>query len=140
VGCDITAPIWQCLPSWIVILLGGRMAIPQDLYDAADIDGASVYPRVAHVTVPLLGNLYLGNTLISAIGPSGIVRRRCSSRTAILVQYLLALNDPPDRNGFRLKWFGHNACAIIIDDVNSWDGNTKIRRLELQQFHWLPSL
>lgn len=81
VGCDITAPIWQCLPLWIVILLGGRMAIPQDLYDAADIDGASVYPRVAHVTVPLLGNLYLGNTLISAIGPSGIVRRRCSSRT-----------------------------------------------------------
>lgn len=70
----------------------------------------------------------------------GDVQPCSGGRAAILVQYLLALNDPPDRNGFRLKWFGNNACAIIIDDVNSWNGNTKIRRLELQQFHWLPSL
>jgi multiple sugar transport system permease protein len=71
VGCDITASIWKWLPLWTVILLGGRMAIPQDLYDAADIDGASVYQRFAHVTVPLLGNLYLVSTLISAIWTFG---------------------------------------------------------------------
>lgn len=71
VGCDITASIWKWLPLWTVILLGGRMAIPQDLYDAADIDGASVYQRFVHVTVPLLANLYLISTLISAIWTFG---------------------------------------------------------------------
>ena len=69
--CDIVAAVWKWLPLWTVILLGGRMAIPQDLYDAAEIDGASAYQRVRYVTVPLLANLYLISTLISAIWTVG---------------------------------------------------------------------
>lgn len=64
---DIIASVWKWLPLWTLILLGGRMAIPQDLYDAADIDGTSLYQRFVLVTVPLLTNLYLISTLISAI-------------------------------------------------------------------------
>jgi len=67
VACNITANIWKWMPLWTLIFLGGRMAIPQDLYDAADIDGASLYQRFAYVTVPLLANLYLISTLISTI-------------------------------------------------------------------------
>jgi len=65
--CDIIASVWKWLPLWTLILLGGRMAIPQDLYDAANIDGASLYQRFVHITVPLLANLYLISMLISAI-------------------------------------------------------------------------
>lgn len=68
---DIVASIWKWLPLWTLILLGGRMAIPHDVYDAADIDGASMYQRFAFVTVPLLANLYLISTLISAIWSFG---------------------------------------------------------------------
>lgn len=64
---DMIASIWKWLPLWTLILLGGRMAIPQDLYDAANIDGASLYQRFVMVTVPLLTNLYLISALISAI-------------------------------------------------------------------------
>jgi multiple sugar transport system permease protein len=66
-ACDIVADIWKWMPLWTVIFLGGRMAIPQDLYDAADIDGASPYQRFAHVTIPLLASLYIITTLIAAI-------------------------------------------------------------------------
>lgn len=69
--CDIVASVWKWMPLWTLILLGGRMAIPQDLYDAADIDGASLYRRFVHVTLPLLGNLYLVSTLISTIWTFG---------------------------------------------------------------------
>lgn len=69
--CNIVASVWKWLPLWTLILLGGRMAIPQDLYDAADIDGASLYHRFVHITVPLLANLYLVSTLISAIWTFG---------------------------------------------------------------------
>lgn len=69
--CDIVASVWKWLPLWTLILLGGRMAIPQDVYDAADVDGASPYQRFVHVTVPLLANLYLISTLISAIWTFG---------------------------------------------------------------------
>jgi multiple sugar transport system permease protein len=69
--CDIVADIWKWMPLWTLILLGGRMAIPQDLYDAADVDGASPYQRFAHITLPLLANLYIISTLIATIWAFG---------------------------------------------------------------------
>ena len=66
-GCDIVASIWKWMPLWTLIFLGGRMAIPQDIYDAADIDGASPYQRFMHITLPLLSNLYIVSTLIATI-------------------------------------------------------------------------
>lgn len=66
-AADIVAYVWKWLPFWILIFLAGRMAIPQDLYEAADIDGATGYRRFRHVTVPLLANLYLICTALSAI-------------------------------------------------------------------------
>jgi len=70
-ACDIVADVWKWLPLWTLILLGGRMAIPQDLYDAADVDGASAWQRFAYVTMPLLASLYVVSTLISAIWTFG---------------------------------------------------------------------
>jgi multiple sugar transport system permease protein len=55
------------MPFWTVILLAGRMAIPQELYDAAEVDGATGLNRFAYVTFPLLANLYLICTLLSTI-------------------------------------------------------------------------
>jgi multiple sugar transport system permease protein len=66
-GSVITSHIWKWMPFWTVILLAGRMAIPQELYEAADIDGASRLQRFNHVTFPLLANLYLVCTLLSTI-------------------------------------------------------------------------
>jgi multiple sugar transport system permease protein len=70
-GWDIAADIWKWMPLWTLIFLGGRMAIPQDLYDAADIDGASPYRQFAHITLPLLANLYIVSTLIATIWAFG---------------------------------------------------------------------
>ena len=55
------------MPFWTVILLAGRMAIPQDIYDAAKVDGATGLNRFLHVTFPLLANLYLVFTLLATI-------------------------------------------------------------------------
>jgi multiple sugar transport system permease protein len=66
-GANIVAYTWKTMPFWTLIFLAGRMAIPQDLYDAADIDGASGFRRFAHLVVPLLANLYLICTLLATI-------------------------------------------------------------------------
>src|SRR5215470_10192152 len=66
-GAVITSHIWKWMPFWTVILLAGRMAIPQDLYEAAQVDGATGLRRFTHVTFPLLANLYLVCTLLCAI-------------------------------------------------------------------------
>jgi len=66
-GSVIASHIWKWMPFWTVILLAGRMAIPQELYEAADMDGATGVKRFTHVTFPLLANLYLVCTLLSTL-------------------------------------------------------------------------
>jgi multiple sugar transport system permease protein len=66
-AANIGAYIWKTLPFWTVILLAGRMAVPQELYEAAAVDGATRLHRFAHVTVPLMANLYLVCTLLDMV-------------------------------------------------------------------------
>jgi multiple sugar transport system permease protein len=67
IGANIIAYSWKTMPFWTLILLAGRMAIPEDLYDAAKVDGAGPLDLFRRVTWPLLANLYLISTLISTI-------------------------------------------------------------------------
>jgi len=66
-GAAVCSHIWKWLPFWTVILLAGRMSIPQEIYDAAKVDGATGLRRFLHVTFPLLANLYLVLTLLATI-------------------------------------------------------------------------
>jgi multiple sugar transport system permease protein len=66
-GSVMASHIWKYMPFWTLILLAGRMAISQELYEAAAVDGATGVRRFVHVTFPLLANLYLVCTLLSTI-------------------------------------------------------------------------
>jgi multiple sugar transport system permease protein len=50
----IVADAWQWTPFMFVILLAGLTAIPNELYEAADLDGAKPRQAFFFVTVPLL--------------------------------------------------------------------------------------
>lgn len=68
---NIVAYIWKWLPFWTLIFLSGRMAIPKELYESADVDGAGVLDRFTQVTFPIMANLYLVCTLLSTIWTLG---------------------------------------------------------------------
>src|SRR5437879_8864759 len=70
-GANIVAYIWKWMPFWTLTFYAGRTAVPQEIYEAAAVDGASGYRRFAHVILPLLGNLYLVCTLLSALWTIG---------------------------------------------------------------------
>jgi len=46
--------VWKGLGYSMVIFLAGLQNIPQDLYHAATIDGAGVWKRFRHITLPML--------------------------------------------------------------------------------------
>ncbi len=46
--------IWKTTPFVALILLAGLQVIPQDLYEAADVDGASKLVQFWRITLPLL--------------------------------------------------------------------------------------
>jgi multiple sugar transport system permease protein len=70
-GSNIAAYIWKWMPFWTLTFFAARTAIPREIYEAADVDGASGYRRFAHVILPLLGNLYLVCTLLSTLWTIG---------------------------------------------------------------------
>ena len=52
----------------IILYLAGLQDVPQDLYDAADVDGANVFHKFRHVTVPMLTPVVFFHLVTSVIG------------------------------------------------------------------------
>jgi multiple sugar transport system permease protein len=50
----VIVTVWKGLGYSMVIFLAGLQNIPQDLYHAATIDGAGVWKRFRHITLPIL--------------------------------------------------------------------------------------
>ena len=58
---------WRGLPFFAISILAGLMTIPNELYEAADIDGASWYRKYWNVTFPLLQPVIAVVVLFSTI-------------------------------------------------------------------------
>jgi multiple sugar transport system permease protein len=59
--------IWHALGFCVVIFLAGLSAIPRELHEAAEVDGAGARQRLWHVTVPLLSPTLYFLAIISVI-------------------------------------------------------------------------
>lgn len=64
----ILLAVWKQFGYNMLIFIAGLQAIPQDLYDAAEIDGAGPVRRFISVTLPLLGPTMLFVSVITMIG------------------------------------------------------------------------
>ena len=58
---------WRGLPFFAITILAGLVAIPRELYEAAESDGAGPVGRFWHITVPLLKPVLAVVILFSAI-------------------------------------------------------------------------
>jgi multiple sugar transport system permease protein len=63
----IIAVVWASTPFWAMMFLAGLQAIPGELYEAAEIDGADVFGRFRHVTLPGLANVIVITAMLSTI-------------------------------------------------------------------------
>nr|WP_079724356.1 sugar ABC transporter permease [Pseudoxanthomonas indica] len=60
--------VWKNFGYNMVIFLAGLQTIPQDLYEAARIDGASKWRQFRHITLPMLGPVLLVVAVITVSG------------------------------------------------------------------------
>jgi multiple sugar transport system permease protein len=61
------ANIWRGIPFFGIIILAGLQAVPQELHEAAAIDGANFWHRFRHVTIPGIKGVVLIASLLSII-------------------------------------------------------------------------
>lgn len=63
----VIANIWLGYPFMMIIFSGALQSIPQELYEAASIDGAVGFTRMRHITVPLIRPTILIALLLGSI-------------------------------------------------------------------------
>ena len=83
----IVVVVWQGTPFFTMSFLAGLQAIPKELYEAAEIDGASVLQQFFYITLPRLHPIFITAVMLSAI------------LTSAAIQFVLILTNggPADR-------------------------------------------
>jgi raffinose/stachyose/melibiose transport system permease protein len=64
---------WQWMGFFIVLVLAAILAIPKELNEAADIDGASGWHKAIHITVPLIQPIISVVIMLSIAGAMKVV-------------------------------------------------------------------
>jgi raffinose/stachyose/melibiose transport system permease protein len=63
----ILVQIWMVVGVSVIIFLAGLQAVPEELYEAAAIDGATAWKRFHWVTVPMLAPSITANVLLGIV-------------------------------------------------------------------------
>jgi multiple sugar transport system permease protein len=64
----ILVAVWKNFGYNMIIFIAGLQNIPEELYEAARIDGAGTWRQFRHVTLPMLGPTFLFVGIVTAIG------------------------------------------------------------------------
>lgn len=59
--------VWLSFPFFTLVLLGGLQSIPQDLYEAAEMDGAGFWNKFFTITLPMLRPVSVPAIILSII-------------------------------------------------------------------------
>ena len=90
----IIVQIWRIVPLATVILLAGLTSIPQDIHDAAQVDGAGFWRHLFQITFPLL----LPITLVAVL--FGVI----FTFTDLIVVFVLTRGGPYDTTQVLASW------------------------------------
>lgn len=63
----VLVQVWYTYPFFMVTLLGGLQGIPLELYEAAEVDGASWWKQLMNITLPLLRPVALPVIVLSSL-------------------------------------------------------------------------
>lgn len=63
----IMVTVWRFAPYFMVVFLAALLALPDDYYEAAELDGAGPFRRFFHITLPLLMPTIFFVVVVSAL-------------------------------------------------------------------------
>jgi len=63
----LIAVAWNGTPFWMMTFLAGLQAIPGEMYEAAEIDGASTFNSFLYITLPNIASVVVVTMMLSAI-------------------------------------------------------------------------
>ncbi|KAE9634391.1 MAG: multiple sugar transport system permease protein [Epulopiscium sp.] len=113
----IIPTIWRQVPFVMLMLLAGLQQIPDEYYEAAEIDGANAWGRFRHVTLPLLRpvlSIQILNGILNYVYSFNIVAMMFGHGAGFPGEYGDLLMTNINRNSFQIWQFGTGAAATVI--------------------------
>lgn len=97
-GAVLVVDLWKNFPFFTLLLLAGLQGIPDELYEAAEVDGADAWYRFLRITLPLLTPVIFASVILRVIGLVNspdlmIILTHGGPGLATHVLSLLAFND-----------------------------------------------
>lgn len=125
----IIIAIWGAVGNYMLLFIAGLQSIPEELYEAASLDGASEFQKLRNVTIPLLGPVlqmiimlaittalkgYESIMVLTEGGPYG--------KTEVMYLYLFKLLFPVSADTQSLQQLGYGSAvgfttALIVGAV-----------------------
>lgn len=113
--------VWQWVGFNVVLFLAAIEGLPQELFDAAKIDGANNWQQLRYVTLPMLRGVYVMATILaingSLGGPLGYVKILTNGgpfqSTHTLSYYIYDLTVP--RWGGGVAHWGYAAAVVLLN-------------------------
>ena len=90
----IVVHVWRLVPLAAVIMMAGLVAIPHDVQEAAEVDGAGFWRRMFEVTIPLTMPIIAVSALFGAI----------LTFTDMTVVYVLTRGGPTNSTQVLASW------------------------------------
>lgn len=109
--------IWRTVPFVMLMLLAGLQQIPDDYYEAAEIDGANAWQKFRNITLPLLRSvlsIQILNGMINYIYSFNIVAMMFGHGAGFPGKYGDLLMTNINRNSFQIWQFGPGSAATVI--------------------------
>lgn len=127
---------WQWGPFLMLLMLAGLMAVPKELYEAAQLDGARWYHIIGYIELPLLRNVIL----------IGVILRMIDNFRLFDVVYAATKGGPGDstevvsmyafRQMFQFFNVGYgSAVAVVILIIGIILTNFAVRFLQQEETH-----
>jgi multiple sugar transport system permease protein len=97
-GAVLVVDLWKNFPFFTLLLLAGLQGVPDELYEAAEVDGANAWYRFLRITLPLLTPVIVASVILRVIGLVNapdlmIILTHGGPGLATYVLSLLAFND-----------------------------------------------
>jgi multiple sugar transport system permease protein len=97
-GAVLVVDLWKNFPFFTLLLLAGLQGVPDELYEAAEVDGADAWYRFWRITLPLLTPVIVASVILRVIGLVNapdlmIILTHGGPGLATHVLSLLAFND-----------------------------------------------
>jgi multiple sugar transport system permease protein len=110
----VVSDVWRGFPFVMLILLAGLQTIPQELYEAAAIDGADAWRRFRHITIPGVTPMLIVAVALDLVWQSrrfGLIEAMTQGGPGNLTEILSTFVY---RQYFRHFDYGYAAAAAVL--------------------------